>query len=473
MTTRRNLRALALIVMVIMLSVFWMIGCSGGGGGGGGGGYDPAPTHTDPTPYPTVIPTTEPLPDPPSGSGTVGFTSNQSGLQVYVYDRLIGITEIGQYLVEYLSPGTYDIYYTDAGGRAIVFYSNISVNMGDKIPIDGVNPSPTPTQSPTPTPTATPTPSPTPTPTTSPVETGSVGGTVSDTTGNPISGAKVTIATVHNYTEASGNFFLHPVPVGYHRVLISKQGFKDTETFVNVEKGKIAVIPENQTIMIPESSPSPTPTYSPTPSPSPTPTPTTSPVETGSVGGTVSDTTGNPISGAKVTIATVHNYTEASGNFFLHPVPVGYHRVLISKQGFKDTETFVNVEKGKIAVIPENQTIMIPESSPSPTPTYSPTPSPSPTPQTIVNITVYNETEDYQIGTPEPGVTVQFYQYGLPYGTAQITDSNGFTRYTNIPTQKFSIKLTKSGFTPTWYDKTISLGENNFDLIIAKPTGRK
>jgi len=364
MTTRRNLRALALIVMVIMLSVFWMIGCSGGGGGGGGGGYDPAPTHTDPTPYPTVIPTTEPLPDPPSGSGTVGFTSNQSGLQVYVYDRLIGITEIGQYLVEYLSPGTYDIYYTDAGGRAIVFYSNISVNMGDKIPIDGVNPSPTPTQSPTPTPTATPT-------------------------------------------------------------------------------------------------------------PSPTPTPTTSPVETGSVGGTVSDTTGNPISGAKVTIATVHNYTEASGNFFLHPVPVGYHRVLISKQGFKDTETFVNVEKGKIAVIPENQTIMIPESSPSPTPTYSPTPSPSPTPQTIVNITVYNETEDYQIGTPEPGVTVQFYQYGLPYGTAQITDSNGFTRYTNIPTQKFSIKLTKSGFTPTWYDKTISLGENNFDLIIAKPTGRK
>lgn len=162
MTYKNILMAGTLIILAVFLGAIWIVGCSGGGGGGGS---DPAPNPTttvSPSPSPTIIPTNQPLPDPPVGSGTVGFTSQESGLNVYVDDKYIGKTLVGYYLVEYLSAGIYDIYYTDSGGKAIVFQTQINVISGDKIPIsNGSIPSPSPT--PSISPTVSPTPSPTPT----------------------------------------------------------------------------------------------------------------------------------------------------------------------------------------------------------------------------------------------------------------------------------------------------------------------
>lgn len=220
MKSLKDLKGIIFIVILALLSVNLIIGCSGGGGGGGSTGPTYTPTQTtsptdspttSPTASPTASPTVTPSPETGNVSGRVitlagdpveGATVRisaetktinnwvDSARKILTTNSIIGFgidfdtakpdyydttDEAGYFFIPNVPIGTWQIVgYKEGVGS---FWINITVWEGQttEVPenetvLDPTNPTPTPTPEPSPTvvPSPIPTSSPSPSPTTSP-----------------------------------------------------------------------------------------------------------------------------------------------------------------------------------------------------------------------------------------------------------------------------------------------------------------
>lgn len=149
---------------------------------------------------------------------------------------------------------------------------------------------------------------------------GSVTGTITDTNGNPIAGASVSVipsssgaaSTAEVKTDASGNYTLPKVQAGTYAVRASAPGYLGgtSPTFVVQQGANVA-----PTLML---------------------------TQAATVAGTITDANGKPIAGASVylvpptgTTATVAGVkTDASGNYVLNNVPAGSYTVRAYATGY-------------------------------------------------------------------------------------------------------------------------------------------
>lgn len=184
--------------------------------------------------------------------------------------------------------------------------------------------------------------------------TGTITGLVTDTNGNPISGATVTAGGfVTSTTNASGSYTLNSVPAGLVYVTASKPGFTVVSHLVDLVSGSTAT--RNFTL---EAS-----------------------TGTGTLSGLVTDAlNGNPIEGALVSIAGLSATTNASGNYTITNIPAGLltaafnasvttgdaplevqffdqstdgsHTVVCSKTGY------ITYSNGNV-IVPQNQTLTL------------------------------------------------------------------------------------------------------------------
>ncbi len=83
--------------------------------------------------------------------------------------------------------------------------------------------------------------------------------------------------------------------------------------------------------------------------------PITPPVaeHTGNLAGTVTDESGNPIAGATVTIqgTNISTTTDSAGHFLLENVSTGPHNLTISREGFTESTTPVDVKEGETTTV--------------------------------------------------------------------------------------------------------------------------
>lgn len=107
-----------------------------------------------------------------------------------------------------------------------------------------VQPSPTASSSPTPTPTPSPTPSPTPTPRQSTY--GTITGTIYSSTGQLVSGAKITLRVNNKnttyFSDAQGKYIIPNLPPGTYSITYVAAGYSQQKTTATVTAGQTLVI---------------------------------------------------------------------------------------------------------------------------------------------------------------------------------------------------------------------------------------
>ncbi|MBC2727058.1 InlB B-repeat-containing protein [Desulfosporosinus sp.] len=147
-----------------------------------------------------------------------------------------------------------------------------------------------------------------------------VSGTITDTDGNPVSGATISLTdtndgskTYTGTTDADGNYSIPGVPDGTYTITVTK----GSETLGN---GSIAVEGDDVTDESADI----------------TVTPPT--ISTHTVSGTITDTDGNPVSGATITLTdtndsskTYTGTTDADGNYSIPGVPDGTYTITVTK----------------------------------------------------------------------------------------------------------------------------------------------
>ncbi|WP_049923003.1 carboxypeptidase-like regulatory domain-containing protein [Halopiger djelfimassiliensis] len=156
-------------------------------------------------------------------------------------------------------------------------------------------------------------------------ETGSViNGTITDPTGDPVPHAFVSVADEEVTTDAAGNYEI-TVTSGDYTLEVIADGFKDATESVSVGPG------ENATVDL------------------------TLENADGTVVGTVTDTDGEPIEDATVTVADEEPSTDADGTFEVD-LPVDYdftvYTVTVSADGYETVSKDVTIAPEKTTAVP-------------------------------------------------------------------------------------------------------------------------
>ncbi|MCD6326730.1 SUMF1/EgtB/PvdO family nonheme iron enzyme [bacterium] len=133
--------------------------------------------------------------------------------------------------------------------------------------------------------------------------TGTVEGHVYETgTSTPISGVQVTIGSISDTTGASGFYELASVPVGQRTIEASASGYQPYSASMNVSEGN-----NSHNIYL------------------------TASVDTTNLHGTVMEWDDSPIQGARVEIAGMFEYTDATGHYQFPNVPQGNRTLTVTE----------------------------------------------------------------------------------------------------------------------------------------------
>ncbi len=156
-------------------------------------------------------------------------------------------------------------------------------------------------------------------------ETGSVSGTVTDSNGNPISGATCTITipdtkgSLMSFTDLLGFFSFGQVPVGVWPMTISKNGFQTLTFEVSVSPGTTTEVPGDETVVTPSTG-------------------------VGVVSGTVSDAANAaPVEGATIAIETFSTTSSEVGTYTLAGITPGSQTITAVKTGYESYSSTITV----------------------------------------------------------------------------------------------------------------------------------
>lgn len=245
--------------------------------------------------------------------------------------------------------------------------------------------------------------------------TGTITGKVSNTSGAPLAGAAVTTGSISATTLADGSYTLSNVPAGTATVSASLSGYQGASTSVNVTSGATATA---ATLQLAPNSP-------------------------GNVTGTVVNSGGSPISGAKITGAGQSTTTDASGNYSLNNLPSGSVTLTASASGFANGTATVTVAAGTTTTAPA---ITLTSNSGA------------------VTGTVKNSS-----GTAIVGASVS---YG---GGTTTTNTSGVYTLSNVPVGTIQLAVSASGYASQTQNVTITGGTTttaNFTLVASTGTGK-
>lgn len=148
--------------------------------------------------------------------------------------------------------------------------------------------------------------------------TGTLTGTVTDQTGDPVSGATVTLAGTETTTSSDGTYKFSDAAIGSYDLVVSAPG-AETET--------VPVTLETESL-------------------------TTQDVEltvTGSVAGTITNQDGNPIEGATVSIDSQTAQTDATGQYSIGGIGVGTQTLTVTTPDGAERTTEVDIVGGEQA----------------------------------------------------------------------------------------------------------------------------
>lgn len=256
-------------------------------------------------------------------------------------------------------------------------------------------------------------------------ETGSVSGTVTDTNGDPVSGATCTITTTDtkslwlNLTDFNGFFNFRNIPVGIWPMTISKSGFQTLTIQVAVTSGSNTEIPPAETVVTPSTG-------------------------TGNVSGVVSDsTTTAPIEGATVVIGAFSTTSSATGTYTLAGITPGLQTITAAKTGYESYTSTVTV----VADTTVTKDIALTSSAPEPGKGH-------------VKGKVIDEN-----GNALSGVTV------TTGSTTAITDSNGEYTLMNLTPGANTLSFAKTGYDNATVGVTVVADQTVTAATVTMSTG--
>ncbi|WP_175480088.1 carboxypeptidase-like regulatory domain-containing protein [Natrinema salaciae] len=151
--------------------------------------------------------------------------------------------------------------------------------------------------------------------------TGTVEGTITDADGEPIANATVTAGDQQTTTDENGSYAIELEP-GEHTLAVSAAGYEDASRTVTVEADAATTA---DVVLEPE--------------------PTT-----GTVEGTVTDTDGEPIADATVTVGDQQTTTDEDGSYALE-LEAGEYTLAVSADGYEDASEDVAVDAGATATV--------------------------------------------------------------------------------------------------------------------------
>jgi len=149
---------------------------------------------------------------------------------------------------------------------------------------------------------------------------GNIAGTVTDaSTGDPIAGTTVTAEGNSATTDANGTYTINNVPLGTHTVTASAAKYVEQSKTVTVAAGTTTHLDFELTLL------------------------------NGTISGVVTDSsTGNPISGATVTVNSMSATTNSSGVYTISDIQAGTYTVTASAEGYESSvKTNITVVAGE------------------------------------------------------------------------------------------------------------------------------
>ena len=240
-------------------------------------------------------------------------------------------------------------------------------------------------------------------------DTGSVTGTVTDSNGNPVSGATCTItttetkATYTDDTDSSGVFLIPGIPGGTWPLTIGKTGFQTITLNVSVNSGSTTEVPADDTIISPTAG-------------------------TGSVTGIVTDSVSSEaIESVTVTVGSTQATSSSTGAYNLGGITSGVQAITASKSGYDNYSSSVTV----IADSTVTHNISMTSSTPEPGKGH-------------VKGKVVDEN-----GNGMPGVTV------TSGTTTTTTDSNGEYTLMNLEPGQATLQFDKTGYDSATVNVTV------------------
>ena len=153
---------------------------------------------------------------------------------------------------------------------------------------------------------------------------GNVTGTVTDSSGNPVSGTTCSIATTDSKgiftdtTDEEGLFLISGVTPGTWPLSISKSGYQTLSLNVTVGSGSTTEVPADETVISPSAG-------------------------TGTVTGVVSDSCGGNVESAVVSIGSIQTTSNSDGSYTLTGVPAGTQTITAAKSGYENYSGTVEV----------------------------------------------------------------------------------------------------------------------------------
>ncbi len=155
-------------------------------------------------------------------------------------------------------------------------------------------------------------------------DSGSVTGTVTDNSSNPVSGAACSITTTDSKgvftddTDDEGAFLIIGITPGIWPLSISKSGYQTLTMNVTVGSGSTTEVPSDETVISPST-------------------------EKGTVTGVVSDSCGGNVEGAVISIGSLQTTSDSEGSYTLTGIPAGTQTITATKNGYENYSGIVEV----------------------------------------------------------------------------------------------------------------------------------
>jgi len=243
--------------------------------------------------------------------------------------------------------------------------------------------------------------------------TGTLTGTVTNTSGAPLTGAQVNSGSSSATTASDGTYTLANLAAGTTTLTSSLSGYQNASKNATVTAGSTTNLPAIQL----------------------------APINPGGITGSVADSTGNGITGATVTGGGLSATTSSGGIYTFNNVPAEIVTLVATAPGFQPASKNVTVTAGNTTT--------------APTITLS---------SNLGNVTgkVMNSS-----GSPINGASVSF------GGGSTTTDGTGTYNFTNIPAGTIQLVAAASGFQSVTQNVTVtgaSTTTANFSLSAAPPS---
>ena len=241
--------------------------------------------------------------------------------------------------------------------------------------------------------------------------TGTIVGNVTDSSGNPLSGAVVSYGSGQASTDTNGNYALTDVPAGPVQLTASMTGHTSQTETVTVTAGQTTTAP---TFALPA-------------------------VPTGSITGAVTDANNDPLAGATVAYSGGSATTDSTGAYTFNNVPEGSVTLTASLSGYQSASETVPVTAGQTTTAPT----FVLQAAPVGT----------------IQGHVTNAS-----GAALAGATVA---YG---GGSTTTDSSGNYSLTQVPAGTVQVSASLTGYQTATQNVTVTAGQTttvNFTLTAA------